>query len=158
MVLRDPDFPHPFLPVSTLLLLRLVNTVTKDLNCGNGEEVLGVPGEGRPQRQHAVTGYAVAQHQVGQALEDSVRTTDGDVWSILRVANLVPQDPRDSNVGCCCLAAVVVVNRSTVYTVTLGDSRCIIFEDKTSSSVPPPPFSYRRWPSTSSPSLRRGSG
>ncbi len=53
-----------------------------------------------------------------------MRTTDGDVWSILRVANLVPQDPRDSNVGGCCLAAVVVVNRSTVYTVTLGDCTC----------------------------------
>ena len=77
-MLRDPDFPHPFLPVSTLLLLRLVNTVTEDLNCGNGEEVLGVPGEGRPQRQQAVMhrvrrGAAPGRASAGGLREDHRR-------------------------------------------------------------------------------------
>ncbi len=41
----------PLSTLVTLLFLRLVNAVTEDLNYGNGEEVLRVPGEGRPQRE-----------------------------------------------------------------------------------------------------------
>ena len=70
-----------------------------------------------------VTGHAIAQLRVPQALLDAVATTDEDLFATLRVAGVVPEDPAESQVGGACLGAAIVVNGVDLFTVALGDVR-----------------------------------
>ncbi len=71
----------------------------------------------------AVTAAAIAGGSVGEALADATRATDGDALAVLQTANLVPPDSSLSTVGGTCVGAGILVNNSTLYTLTLGDCR-----------------------------------
>ncbi len=74
-----------------------------------------------------LTGHAIGAGGAGIALERATEDTDDGLLEAMQLEGRVPQDRRFSRVGGACVGAVVLVNGTTLFTVTLGDVKWVAF-------------------------------